>query len=1790
MNPIDVQYTIEILQGLIKEARRLVSIHEIARDTVTKRAIEVAESAQSAAEIYASVESLRALIEDHLNRIAIPHQWNGTSLRLMQADGTYGPSVNLRGVKGDKGDQGERGPQGIQGDKGEQGVGTLIRGTVSSYDELPEDPEPGDTYIEDSNGHGITWDSQSWVDVGPIRGPQGRPGFTGPQGIQGERGPQGVPGPAGEQGPQGFIGPKGDRGDDGIQGPKGDKGDQGNPGVNGSTWREGDGAPPNFVGVDGDFYFDRTTADVYRRSIGSYVAIANIRGPQGAQGPQGTQGLQGPKGDKGDTGLTGPKGDKGDIGLTGSQGPQGVQGLPGTNGATWRSSTGAPANSLGVDGDFYFDGATGNVYKKAAGAYAFVVNLVGPQGTQGPQGVQGLQGPKGDRGDQGLQGPKGDRGDIGLTGPKGDTGAQGPQGLPTTVNGKTGATINLIPSDLGIDTNAFQPKNTPTNQEIASGEKHAWEFTVNGGRTVYQYGNSTNVGVYDSLGTVAWSYDLASRKTHANGGEVISHGNITAVGLSITRAEAPSRVIPFSAFSTTGYLSPWDGGDGAVYARGRGWDEFQDAAGTWFCLTIQPLTKAAWFGVNAANADNTAQLNNAIAAVQGRGGDGKAIASLMLPAGEIKHTGLTLTRGITILGHPRNSTLLAVAGISRPGVRVACQHDGQDYYGMSGQPCQVHLRDIFLKHQDPNDVTGRNVAHGLEFVQAATNPVYTILNIENVEIYGAPGDGFYAVGSNGYGVVNRLRVEASYRDNVSFNSAYDWRISNVDLIYAGRDNIVFAGAGGFNVYGLKSYNAKRHCLNIFDSVGSPGVNYIYGLAVDNSGDHLIRYDSRDPFSSWAIIGGNSSYPGSFPSPGVRNTYCDLFVAATANSALTIGGNFRFDKTYVVDNSSWSKFNIFFEGTGNTVDVSGASMSYDGPTVAKGWSNAPNQCLGKGGQIRTYGGMRLSGTSTELKIDDTTNNAQFLTLYHSNGNSAIYNSWTNKNVFFADKDGNQSVDGRITVGATNVQYPDGLWIRESTHSSGSKRAGMIIGGAWGVYQDRSGNGTKDFGIYNYVTGQWAFGIDTNSRLVIPYGASFDGSSYVSINNTSGANGGMATGDENRARLDIAGANVDGSGAFIRLHRPNRFYTYFGLDNDNKLKIGGLSLGANAYEIWHEGNFAKSSKVNTTGGTTMSGQTDMTKGGSFRFLGTVTADGSDGVIGARIFDKGLNIVGIPTETGDGNRYLTTWGNWTNYGSLHLTGDLVRSAPSGGDRQISFATNGSLRMAIGIGSAAESGSSAGSDLFVNRYNDSGNYLGTPFGISRATGIVSANNGVVVGGGLTVNANSVFSANGVGDGSTIYSVYSVYSDSTKDWALKNSNGTFFVESATNTGSFHIRRNGTSFALFDPSGGNNNLQINATGGDGCRILLSQNAVARHTIYSSDSAFNIFSHKRGIDLVSINNNDGVVTLNGRVDVQGLDLRRDGSSGSVTLQRPAGNNGYIEFYAPGSGGRSGYIGYGTNVLYINSEGSRWDFRGTYHPTIGDQAIACNGMTPFFNQLGFSNSQTRLYIDGSGATNNLVVRTGSASPNDRYHVFGADGSFSTGNITGGTIIAVGHSYPYYDNNNSSGTASNRWNVLWCTNQVIQTSDAREKTPIKPLTEAEMTWALAMARAIGSFQWLEKVALEGDDARLHISLTVQEAIRLGREAGLDPFRYSFICYDTWEAQPAVPAQTTTHEDGTVVVIREEQPARPAGDRYSLRGAELALFIQRAQQERIDGQDRKMERLVALLSERLGPISLPL
>ena len=163
--------------------------------------------------------------------------------------------VGQQGPPGPPGDPGENGTNGQDGQDGEQGApgadGTSINilGTVASCANLPTTGNTsGDLYILDSDdsgcsygagtaGDGYVWTAtNTWLNIGPLRGPQGiqgQPGQNGTNGTDGTNGTNGADGSQGAQGIQGQQGQQGQQGEQGQQGQQGQQGEQGEQGIQG---------------------------------------------------------------------------------------------------------------------------------------------------------------------------------------------------------------------------------------------------------------------------------------------------------------------------------------------------------------------------------------------------------------------------------------------------------------------------------------------------------------------------------------------------------------------------------------------------------------------------------------------------------------------------------------------------------------------------------------------------------------------------------------------------------------------------------------------------------------------------------------------------------------------------------------------------------------------------------------------------------------------------------------------------------------------------------------------------------------------------------------------------------------------------------------------------------------------------------------------------------------------------------------------------------------------------------------------------------------------------------------------------------------------------------------------------------------------------------------------------------------------------------------------------------------------------------------------------------------------
>ncbi|WP_138430472.1 collagen-like protein [Fodinibius saliphilus] len=132
-----------------------------------------------------------------------------------------------------------------------------------------------------------------------------------------------------------FMGCEGPAGEQGTQGPEGPQGPVGPAGDDGSMMYSGKGAPASSTGSNGDYYLNTNTGEMY--------------------------------GPKKDSGWGNP------IMV--------LMGQDGEDGSKFHAGSGAPASSLGENGDFYLDKSNYNMYgPKTSQGWGTAVNLKGADG------------------------------------------------------------------------------------------------------------------------------------------------------------------------------------------------------------------------------------------------------------------------------------------------------------------------------------------------------------------------------------------------------------------------------------------------------------------------------------------------------------------------------------------------------------------------------------------------------------------------------------------------------------------------------------------------------------------------------------------------------------------------------------------------------------------------------------------------------------------------------------------------------------------------------------------------------------------------------------------------------------------------------------------------------------------------------------------------------------------------------------------------------------------------------------------------------------------------------------------------------------------------------------------------------------------------------------------------------------------------------------------------------------------------------------------------------------------
>lgn len=274
----------------------------------------------------------------------------------------------------------------------------------------------------------------------------------------------------------------------------------------------------------------------------------------------------------------------------------------------------------------------------------------------------------------------------------------------------------------------------------------------------------------------------------------------------------------------------------------------------------------------------------------------------------------------------------------------------------------------------------------------------------------------------------------------------------------------------------------------------------------------------------------------------------------------------------------------------------------------------------------------------------------------------------------------------------------------------------------------------------------------------------------------------------------------------------------------------------------------------------------------------------------------------------------------------------------------------------------------------------------------------------------------------------------------------------------------------------------------------------------------------------------------------------------------GIGGHVDI-RPGAGQRVAFTdAAGVPVLYRTSAGEYGYLDGNgvrikrYNPSL-DQWTTTGDTHTYSNRAGVKRAEFTL---NDAALYGAVTR-----------LYNADGSVVMwrNDYSAATCDHYGRLRPDTDGTRNIGDVSRRYNVIHAVTGTINTSDGREKTPMRTFTDAELAASRDMAAEIGAYKFLAAVEEKGGAAREHIGMYVQTAIEIMERHGLDPFNYSFICYDQWpDEYQEMPAEYA-EIDGEMVEVAPayKQLVTKAGDRFSFRYDGLSLFISAGQEERL-------------------------
>jgi len=296
--------------------------------------------------------------------------------------------------------------------------------------------------------------------------------------------------------------------------------------------------------------------------------------------------------------------------------------------------------------------------------------------------------------------------------------------------------------------------------------------------------------------------------------------------------------------------------------------------------------------------DDTAALQATINAAQTTG------RSVYLPAGTFLASALSLSGSLRVRGAGLGTTLLTQkVGTQAPLLSVrltgGTQFDRR-------RPVEIECLSLVGNKSDP---AGDQLAHGIDFQNAALTPRYDWVALRHVEIAEFPGHGINGIAWSGAATLTNCTSFNNKYDNIAATNCFDWTMVGCDFGQAGQDCVSLSGSSQFSFYSCGMYAAGRYGLTIYDAAGGINSNTFVACSLDRNGQHGLFYNDvgngQNIFTGCDFIWNSASAHGSFS---------DVYVIGGAGPGLTFVGC-RFELPLAADaTNGTTKYNVEFQSS------------------------------------------------------------------------------------------------------------------------------------------------------------------------------------------------------------------------------------------------------------------------------------------------------------------------------------------------------------------------------------------------------------------------------------------------------------------------------------------------------------------------------------------------------------------------------------------------------------------------------------------------------------------------------------------------------------------------------------------------------------------------------------------------------------------------------------------------------------------------------------------------------------